>query len=166
MLIYAKLSNTFFLNCLIQIGYYSVERDNDTFNTFTNTLEKWNSLGCRVQLPLLERLNLYFHCRGNYNGNNIPPIEVTNEDLIRNYIAIGKLLLKYKQTLKEVQVERIANCYMCVFNPHLVDPKWSEMERGLETLDELNLNRLKLSTISNNGYILGNIIFFLYIFGV
>ncbi len=102
---------------------------------------------------MLESLNLYFDGRGGNWYNNfgywypiIDPVQI--EALFRNYLAIGKLLLKYKDTLKEVQIERVFFGVQ-TYTPHLFQPQWTEMERGLETLDELSLNRLKVSTIAS-----------------
>lgn len=105
-------------------------------------------MDCKVQLPLLESLNLYFDGRA---GNGNTTIFISSEDLFRNYIATAKLLLKYKQTLRKVQINRIFQFnvqfhHRFTNQPHMFPPEWIEMERGLEALDELNLNRLQLFT--------------------
>lgn len=102
---------------------------------------------------MLESLNLYFDSRSGRqysHGQRDGPTRLTSEDLFRNYLAIAKLLLKYKQTLREIQIERIFNQHFVnFFEPFMFQSRWTELVRGLEGLDELNLSRLKLSTRPN-----------------
>ncbi len=124
-------------------------RSPSMFHCYTSMLQRLAALDSGLQMPLLESLTLSFNPRFTRTYN-----AYSTENMFANFLAIAKLILKFRRTLRKVEID-FTGSSDGARNPlwgedlTLSQAELTEMQECIDTFKELvNLNRISCRSVN------------------